>query len=278
MDHNEHRKLQQQIIDQVMAILNGDPRVLGVVYAGSYARGNHDAFSDLDLACYLRDEARTGREELHAQVAAIAPTLWHLYIYDLHALYLYGNGVRLDIDFCKPSQLASTSEVYTDMRLAYDPDGVLAKALSKTSEPLPAAHPQWFEPGDPDMIDWFFWMFRQIVCWAKRSQQADYRAFDKLANAIQSLADVRTRLIEMRLYTLGRKDYYPHADPASAGRMAQTYPHFDPVEVIQCTRRLLAEYEAICPPYCQKTGAIYPAHKVEVMYGLIEEFDGLDAA
>jgi len=39
MDHNEHRRLQQTILDQVVCILKSDPHVLGLVFAGSFARG-----------------------------------------------------------------------------------------------------------------------------------------------------------------------------------------------------------------------------------------------
>ena len=99
MNHDEHRRLQQEILDGVWSILKNDPQVLGLVLAGSYARGVHDAFSDLDVACYLRDEERTGRQELYDRVASIAPTLWHLWVFDMHALYLFENGVRLDLDF-----------------------------------------------------------------------------------------------------------------------------------------------------------------------------------
>lgn len=37
MDHNEHRRLQQGILDQVLLILKDDPHVLGLVFAGSCA-------------------------------------------------------------------------------------------------------------------------------------------------------------------------------------------------------------------------------------------------
>jgi predicted nucleotidyltransferase len=275
MDHDGHRKLQQEILDQALAFMKGDPYVLGVMLSGSYARRAQDAFSDLDVGCYLRDEERTGRQALFNRIASLAPTLWHLWIYDLHALYLYENGVRLDVDYCKPSQLASPSEVYTDAVIVYDPNGTLGRQLQISHDPRPAEHPKWFEPGDPAMIDWFFWMFRQVVCWAKRGAQGDYRSFDKLTSAIQSLADVRTRLAEMRLWTLGYKDYLLRADPACARRLAQTYPHCEAGEIIQCARRLLAEYELVCPPYCQKSGAAYPARKVEIMYRLIDEFEQL---
>lgn len=275
MDHNEHRRLQQEILNQVLLKLKNDSHVLGLVLAGSYARGEHDAFSDLDVACYLRDEELTGRQGLFEQVAEIAPTLWHLWIYDKHALYLFENGVRVDLDFCKPSDISHPSEVYTNTVIEYDPDIVLHKSLSKSSIPQSAEHPQWFQPGDPAMIDWFFWMFRQVVCWAKRGAQGDYRSYDKLANAISSLADIRTRLVEMRLWTLGVKDYLSRLDPACASRIAKTYPHFQVEEVIECAKLLLKEYERIGPEYCEKAKANYPARKVEIMHGLIAEYEQL---
>ena len=276
MEHSEHRELQQKIIDHVLTILKNDRHVLGCVLAGSYARGENDAFSDLDIACYLRDEERTGRKELYDRVGEIAPTLWQLWIYDVHALYLFENGVRLDLDFCKPSDLSNPSEVYTDILIEYDPDGILHRSLPGANTPQPAEHPKWFEPGDPAMINWFFWMFRQVVCWAKRGAQGDYRSYDKLANAISSLADIRTRLVEMRLWTLGSKDYLRRADPGLALRIVKTYPHFQTDEIITCAKLLLAEYEYICKAYCQKSKAIYPARKVKIMHQLIEEFERLE--
>lgn len=275
MNHNEHRRMQQEILDQVLAILKRDNHVLGCIFAGSYARGENDAFSDLDLACYLRDEERTGRQELFDQIGKIAPTLWQIYIYDLNALYLFENGVRLDLDFYKPSDISNSSEVYSDIVIEYDPDGVLQQLLSKRNALRPADHPKWFEPGDQLMIDWFFWMFRQVVCWTKRASQKDYRSFEKLYNAVNSLDEIRARLIEMRLWSLGVKDYLARADPNFALRITRTYPHLQPYEIINCAKLLLAEYEYVCPPYCEKTKAFYPVEKVKIMYKLISEFDQL---
>jgi hypothetical protein len=125
------------------------------------------------------------------------------------------------------------------------------------------------------MLDWFFWMFRQIVCWAKRGTQGGERAFNKLANAVDSLAEVRTRLIEMRLWTPGVQEYLIHADPRCAERIAPTYPHLQADEIVRCTRLLVDEYEQICPPYCHTSGAVYPSRKVEVVRRSIAEFDAL---
>ncbi len=276
MDHTEHQRQQANILEQVLTILESDSRVLGIVIAGSCARGEQDAFSDLDVGCYLRDEERTGRQQLYDRVGGIAPLLCRLWVYDLHALYLFENGVRLDLDFYRPLDISNASYVYIDTVIKYDPDGVLASSLPMSNVPRAAEHPKWFEPGDPAMIDWFFWMFRQIVCWAKRGAQGGYRAFNKLANAVDSLAEVRTRLVEMRLWTLGIQDYLGRVDPECARRIAQTYPHLQAEQVIECAKLLLNEYEYICPAYCRKTGAVYPARKVQVIRRLMAEFEWLE--
>ena len=142
MDHSGHRKLQQEILDQVLALLKNDPNVLGCLISGSYARNEQDAFSDLDLACYLRDEELSGRQELYDQVGKIAPTLWHLWIYGVHALYLFENGVRLDLDFLKPSDIDHMSYVYTDTIIAYDPDGDITAFTAQIESAPPGRTPQ----------------------------------------------------------------------------------------------------------------------------------------
>ena len=118
-------------------------------------------------------------------------------------------------------------------------------------------------------------MFRQAVCWAKRSQQGGLNSFDKLAKAIDSLTQIRMRLIEMRLWTLGEWDYLKVADRGFAERLAKTYPHFEPQEVIECAHELLAAYEYACQPYCQKAGMVYPANKVIVLKDLLSAFEHL---
>ncbi len=80
----------------------------------------------------------------------------------------------------------------------------------------------------------------------------------------------------MRLWTLGVKDYLARADPSLAARLARTYPHLQSEEIIACARLLLAEYETVCAAYCQKSGGLYPARKVEVMYRLIQEYEQIN--
>src|SRR5215212_4919771 len=153
MNHEEHRKQQTDILAQVLAILQNDKQVLGIVATGSYARAEQDAFSDLDVGCYLRDEERTGRPSLYDQISEITPLLCRLWIYDVHALYLFENGVRLDLDFYRYSELLNASFVDADTTILYDPDGVLTHALVPSDKPRAAEHPKWFQPGETALVD-----------------------------------------------------------------------------------------------------------------------------
>ena len=312
MDHDLARLQQQDLLDRTIGILGSDPRVLGLALTGSFAQGRQDAFSDIDLTCWLRDEERTGRENLYRAIANLAttgspsgssyaeaptavspaagsptegsptersPTLWHAWLYDLHALYLFENGVRLDVDFCRPSQIEELLTLRSEIKIVYDPEGALAAVTAKiaptSDRVVPAKHPPYFQVGDQSLVDWFFWMFRQIVCWAQRSAQGGPSTYEKLANTVDSLAQVRSRLVEIRLWTLGVDGYLKRLDPAFAQRLAHTYPRFDAAEVIRCAEALLDEYERVLPPYCEKSGASYPVDKVRTMRSLMDSFGGL---
>ncbi len=272
MTHDDIHQRQHALLAQLLALLQADPRVLGVAATGSYARGEEDAFSVLDIACYLRDEARTGRERLHEQVAALAPALAVLYLYDVHGLYLYADGTRLDLDYLRPDDIRDESPT---VRIRFDPDGALARDLGRAYRPAPPAHPGHWQPGDPTYVTWFLWMFRQAYCWAKRGAQGSDRAFHKLAGAADSLHQIRTSLMAMRLWTLGADEYLSRLDPGFTGRLARTYPHLLPEELLAATRALLAEYERVCPAYCQRAGVPYPAEQVAAVHRCLTEFDQL---
>jgi predicted nucleotidyltransferase len=277
MNHASARGLQEQILRQALDILCGDPRVLAVYALGSYTRGENDAFSDIDLGCILRDEERSGRVELYERVGEISPLLCRMWIYDLNALYLYENGVRLDLDFHPPSRLAEVAGYASfNLTILHDPDGALAQALQQPHEPFHPEHPKWFKPGEQAYLDWYAWEWRQIACWTLRGAQKGKHAFSKLYHAAKSLADVRAGLTEMRLWTLDRSAYLEDADPECAGRIAGTYPRLEPGEILACTHHLLDEYARICPDYCRKAGLPYPARQVEVTRRLLAEFEAIE--
>jgi hypothetical protein len=262
---------QEELLRRLLALLAADRRVLGVAAGGSYARGGNDAFSDLDLRCFLRDEHRAGREEIHRDVAALAPALSALYLHDRNGLYLYENGVRVDVDYLGPGAIATSNPAQTKVLL--DPDGVLRRDLGSAHRRARAPHPPWWEPGDPGYVTWFLWMFRQVYAWAKRGAQGGERALSKLFNAADSLHQTRMSLTAMRLWTLDHPDDLAALDPRMADDLTRTYPRPVAEELCAATRALVAVYERVCPDYCAKAGVAYPAEKVAALRRVLDEFD-----
>ena len=272
--HEEHRRRQAVLLQRLLALLAAEPRVLGVAARGSYARSATDAFSDLDLRCYLRDEERTGREEIHAAVSGLAPTLSVLYLYDRNGLYLYEDGVRLDLDYFPRSGVGTDRR--ESSKILLDPDGVLAAELGSAYTPEHRAHPRWWQAGDPSYVTWFLWMFRQSYCFAKRGAQGGERGLSKLFSAAESIHQVRTSLAEMRLWTLNVAYNLEAADATLAAELARTYSHLSGDELLAATRALLGAYERVCPDYCAKAGVPYPADKVAALRRVLDELDELD--
>lgn len=64
MSHQQHRERQQQILNTVLNILRNNPQVLGVIQTGSLFTGDHDAFSDIDVDCYMVSENGEGVQEI----------------------------------------------------------------------------------------------------------------------------------------------------------------------------------------------------------------------
>lgn len=274
MNHADHRALQREILDRVLAILKGSDAVLGVVATGSFVTGDNDAFSDIDIDCYLVDEERRDRLMLFEQVSQSAPLLSCLWVYDKHALFLFENGVRLDLNFCKPSDIANES--LDQCVILHDPSGVVEVGKSGISASEGSYQlPKW-NPEDFDYNNWFFWMFRQVYCWTKRGEQGTFKSFNKLYNAIDSLAQIRYTLIEIRLWLHGSWDYLSQIDPAFAQRLSQTYPHCDAQDILRCTWLLLAEFEQLCQPYSEKRGISCPSDKLEILRAMLRKFDQVE--
>jgi|GEM_PF-2108060 len=275
MAQEVHKKHQADVLYAVMGILRADDRVLGVALTGSYSKGKNDAFSDIDLMCYFKTEERSGRTELYNAVGAVAPLLCRLWLYDLNALYLFENGVRLDLDFHPPSALKQLMWS-NQCRILHDPAGALASAARESKGPSESApHPPHFRAGDPGFVDWFFWMFRQVVCWTKRGAQGGEKAYDKLSGAVESLSQIRTHLVLMRQWVYGQRDYAANIDLDQTARLAATFPRLEPTEILNCASRLFDEFERVGPEYCQKAGLPYPTQKAAVMKCLMQEFGSM---
>jgi predicted nucleotidyltransferase len=271
MTHDEHRRRQTEVLDATLDILRASPHVLGVRIYGSRAGGTQTAFSDVDAVAYLRDAKRTGRAELFDRVAAIRFCLCRLWLYGRNALFLYDNGVRLDLDFLTPEDLAKG--IPADSRLLYDPDGALARAVKPEALPEPPDPMRWLCASD--VADWYFWMFRQVYCWVRNAALNEIKSYDKLAAAQQSLAEIRAGLVEMQLWTIGHRDYVKRVAPEMAGRLARTWTPLVPAEMLRAVRDLVEEYRLVSPAFCAKAGIAWPREKFAALVLMLDEFDAV---
>jgi hypothetical protein len=100
--------------------------------------------------CYLRsDDSPRARLELHSRIAKVGRTLCVLHLHDVHGLYLFENGVRLDVDFKDGSILEKEDP---EVRILLDPNGDLADRIGRAFRaPLPH-HPAGFSPGTPPLL------------------------------------------------------------------------------------------------------------------------------
>lgn len=265
-------KLQIETIEKVVTLLKSYDGVEAIFLMGSHVAEDASAFSDIDLGFVFSDPARPHKEEILQEIAALYPTLCVLWLFDNLGLFLYANGIRLDVDFLTQEVVQSWD--LSGVKMLYDPDGKYADQLPKPDDPAP--RPAWRDE-DGDMIDWFFWMFRQTYCYIRRGETSAKRRFDKLYNAQTSLSSIRAKLLEMRVYLHGTWDYMQQLDPAFADQMALTFCDNNPVNMTTATRILYDLFERIALAYCEKEHKTFPSEKVMIMRQLFDDFDASDS-
>jgi predicted nucleotidyltransferase len=274
MKKAQHIKLQWKTISNVQNILKSFDQVIGIFLMGSHTKNEEGAFSDIDLGVVFKDVNRPGKEKVFNKIAEIHPLLCKLCLYDKNALYLYENGVRLDLDFLTIDDIKKWD--LSKAKILYDPTELLKKKKSedKKKPPKLASKPKWREE-DGELVDWFFWMFRQVYCWTKRAEENKERSFDKLNSAQTSLHTIREKLIEMKVFNHGKWDYLINIDSDYAEKMMSTFTNLNPTNMLKTTRDLFDLFVNTLIDYCKKTGSELPTHKVDVMNNLFDEYDSI---
>lgn len=129
-----------------------DARVAGLLAAGSFATGETDRFSDLDLVIAVRTDAYADvmaqRRKIAAALGDLASCFTGEHVGEprlLICLYLVpgGDGVlHVDLKFVTPDDLATRVD---EPAVLHDVDGVCAAVLARTKAHWPERDPQWFE-------------------------------------------------------------------------------------------------------------------------------------
>lgn len=272
MSDEELKHLQSQAVERIAEVTRKNEHVLGLFQWGSMAVDANDAFSDVDLICFMDTEEKTGRLELFETVSNLHPLLSRLYLYDKFALYLFDNGIRLDLDFYRPSEVKQIDR--TKAKVLHDPKGFIAEHLA--DHPVEKSPRPTWNDNEGDLAEWFIWMFRQVYAWGRRAEQGSYKAFDKLLGAQNSLTEIRNKLLDIRRYLMDERDYIQRTDPELAARLARTFPDFTPAAVLSANRLLLEEFEVLVPSYYAQIGKTYPADKVGKLKRMLVAMDAIE--
>jgi lincosamide nucleotidyltransferase len=97
--------LQQGMIARLRESCRGDERVAGTLMFGSFTTGEGDAFSDVECAVFIRDDAFDGFEQ-RAWLDAVSPVAAYFPDYFGHHTALFENGVRGEFHFMRASEMA----------------------------------------------------------------------------------------------------------------------------------------------------------------------------
>lgn len=135
----------QDLLDRLLAALEADTRLAGVVLVGSGAIGFHDRYSDLDLSVAVAagEDVLAVWRSWRPRVAELAPVLAGAeVIYStescLHVLLLEG-FLEVDLGF---NSLASMVAKRPEWRVVFDRTGVLEEQMARTWAARPQEAPE----------------------------------------------------------------------------------------------------------------------------------------
>jgi len=141
-------EIARRFLDDLLAAVRDDPRIAGLLLAGSSATGEMDEFSDIDTVIVSTDESHpallAGAQELAASLGPLLAAFTGEHVGEPRLLIaLYGPPLlHVDFKFVGLSDLAVRVE---DGVIAWERDGLVSAALAGSAAVWPMPDPQWLE-------------------------------------------------------------------------------------------------------------------------------------
>jgi predicted nucleotidyltransferase len=138
----------QRLLDGLLAACRAEPRIVGLLLAGSTASGEMDEFSDVDTVIVCSDESHrevlAGARDFAAGLGPLLAAFTGEHVGEPRLLIaLYGPPLlHVDFKFVALSDLAVRVE---DGVVAWEQDGLVSAALGESHAVWPAPAPQWIE-------------------------------------------------------------------------------------------------------------------------------------
>jgi hypothetical protein len=130
---------QQALIDRAEYVLSKDDRVLGVWLVGSFGRGTHDRFSDVDLwVVVAADDADSFCDDWPNTSDKISPTVFRRALGPRVFNHITPDWLRFDVSVGTPDAIGSRTR--STAKPLYDPHGLSAElaAPGAPRQPDPA--------------------------------------------------------------------------------------------------------------------------------------------
>jgi hypothetical protein len=165
----------RRFLDGLLTAVESDPRILGLLLAGSAATGQTDEFSDVDTVIVSTDENHAdllaGAREFAASLGPLLAAFTGDHVGEPRLLIaLYGPPLlHVDFKFVGLSDLAVRAE---DGVVAWERDGVVSAALAGSAAVWPMPDAQWIEDR--------FWVWIHY-CAAKIGRGELFECLDGLA-------------------------------------------------------------------------------------------------
>lgn len=263
---------QLETIDQITSILKKYKSVTAVALMGSHSKNTQTAFSDIDFLVVFENDERKNLKKIFDEAKSIKPTLSTLYqLYDKESLILYEDGVRLDLTLEKRTDF--NKWVLEPVKILFDTEGIFEKMLKKSQGKRKKVDKVSWNKIHGSFVDWFFWMFRQIYCYACQSELVKSKSFEKKMLAVESMQITRNKLLDTLYFLNGERDYLVNIDKKLNNQFLQTFQCNSVKEIKEVVRVMVDLYENIIGKYCKKEKIHFPDKKVNQIKNLFSEFD-----
>lgn len=255
-------------LDRFTAACQSDERVLASFLGGSYARGQADAFSDLDLTLITTEAAF---ESFVAQREVFIRRLGEpLLIEDFNlpdiVFMIFSDGTEAEIHFGSPGHLEHIESGAFHVLL--DKTGILEGVEFPASEPDPAEQTETLRR----LIYWFWHELSHFVAAIGRGQLWWAQGqVDALRGTCVNLARLRHNFSDAGV---GGEPYFKVEEAVPPGDLSALQETFCPIErgaMLRSAQRILEFYKDLAPRLAHAHEVPYPAALERLMTQRLED-------
>lgn len=260
----------RETLDRFVAACQDDPRIVAAFIGGSYAAGQADAYSDLDLYFITTDAAYT--DFLSEREIFIQRLGQPLFLEDFGLpngyLAIFDNGAEADVFFGREGQY---KDIYGGpIRVLVDKNGLLDGQTFPPHRVDPAKQGQLLR----QQIDWFWHDLSHYIKAMGRGQLwFAYGELEVLRRICANLAHLRHDFTSL---SAGDEPYFKVEQYLPVGQLEPLAETICPLEygaMLQAGWGIFNYYQSVAPDLARQHGIPYPAQLEQIMRRRLEALD-----